>query len=282
MGACTVFETQGPGHASQLARDALNDGFDFIISCGGDGTHNEVLNGFLAEDAPVNPDAIFAIFPLGTASDLARTLCLPKGADAIPFLAKPEVTLADVGKVTYTDDEGNSTSRYFFNAVHLGMGAAVAERVNRSTKIFGGFITFMAGVAVTRLTYKPTPMEIQIDAETISGDFIEVLVARGRYDGGGMLTGPHATLDGGTLEVYTIGKIGMLESFSQLSRLYKGTHDELDAITYYSARTLEVRSSQRVLCSMDGERVGALPAAFEVVTGAVRLVTGPGAPRSRK
>src|SRR6476660_4823434 len=72
-----VWETKAPGHAIELARGALTTGATTLIAVGGDGTINEVVNGFFDGDAPVSPEAVLGIVPMGTSSDLRRSLDLP-------------------------------------------------------------------------------------------------------------------------------------------------------------------------------------------------------------
>lgn len=66
--------TERQGHATELTRGFLTRGYDLIVSAGGDGTHNEVLNGFLVNDRPLNENAALAPFSLGTGGDFIRTL----------------------------------------------------------------------------------------------------------------------------------------------------------------------------------------------------------------
>jgi len=67
-----------PGHATELARQALRDGFELVVSLGGDGTLNEVVNGFFADGAAVNPEATLGLLPVGTGGDFRKTLGLAK------------------------------------------------------------------------------------------------------------------------------------------------------------------------------------------------------------
>jgi len=273
LGLFTLLETERSGHASELARNALKQGHDRIVSVGGDGTHHEVVNGFFDDLVPVNPDATLALLPLGTGSDLARTLGLPKGLDAAPLLALTSTIGADVGRATFTLSDGTRASEYFINVSHVGAGGAVAERVNRTTKVLGGFPSFLWGVLATLLTYQNVSLRLDIDGQKLSQVCNDIVIANGRYDGGGMLVAPEARLDSGHFEVYVIGDIGRIESFTNLPKIYKGRlMDRPDKVTHFKAKRIVVEADAPVCVNLDGECPGHLPAIFEVLSAAVRLV----------
>ena len=101
----TVFEdfridkTKSSQTSTELAKKACMEGFDIIISVGGDGTCHEVINGLIEDDQLINPDVTFAIVPIGTGSDLIKSLHTPK--DLLPTLryaAFGEKRILDVGK----------------------------------------------------------------------------------------------------------------------------------------------------------------------------------------
>ncbi len=129
----TVF-TERQGHATQLARGAAGR-CERIVVLGGDGTLNEVVNGLVHEDGPVNPALALGIIRYGTGGDFARGLGIPARLDgAIDRLAGGTVREVDVGKVTYRTPDGEEGVRYFINEAEIGMGAAVCEAVNRNSK----------------------------------------------------------------------------------------------------------------------------------------------------
>lgn len=270
-----VFQTERPEHAIDLTRQALRNGFDRIVSAGGDGTHYEVVNGFFDGTEPVSPDASMAILPIGTASDLRKTFCVPRGRDAIPFLISDKVVRVDVGRLRSTGENGEAILRHFNTAVHIGLGGIVGEHTNKRSKALGGFLTFLIGVITARIAYTEQEMTVEIDGEIFTDTLLEVVAANGFYDGGGMHVAPHGFLNSGALEVYAIGKLGPIDSLLNIPRMYRGTHDQHPAVRYARATRIHVTSKNRVVVSPDGELAGVLPATVEVVPQALRIVTGP-------
>ncbi len=275
IGEYAVFQTKRPGHATELTRQALHEGYDRIVSAGGDGTHYEVVNGFFDGTDPINPEASMALLAVGTASDLSKTYRVPKGRGAIPFLNSEQVLPIDVGRITSTTEEGETIVRHFNTAVHMGLGGVVGEHTNRRSKALGGFLTFLIGVITARIEYSAKEMTVKSDGEILTDKLMEVVVAKGFYDGGGMHVAPHGLLDSGFFEVYTIAEMGPLDSLINIPRMYEGTQDKHPAVRYRRAKCVTVTSKERVVVSPDGELAGILPATMEIVPRALRIVSGP-------
>jgi YegS/Rv2252/BmrU family lipid kinase len=274
LGQLDVLETERAGHATELTGRTLRDGCAHVVSVGGDGTHHEVVNGFFDADATVNPDARLSILPLGTGSDLARTLQLSDLDCAVAALSGGITVDADVGRVRYTRDDGEPASRYFINTLHMGLGGAVSERVNHTSKVLGGFASFLWGAIATMATYTNTPMTLTLDDACIEQPCSDVIVANAQYDGGGMHVAPQARLDDGLLDVFVIGDVSRIQAFQNLPRVYRGTlHERPDIVQCRRVRKIEAHSDEAVLLNLDGERPGRLPASIEVVPGAIRLTT---------
>jgi len=274
----TMLHTEYGGHAKELASKALQDGYTRIVSCGGDGTHNEVANGFFQNDQARNPDASMAIVPFGTGCDLGRSLRLPKPEDSIDYIADPQTTAMDVGKLQCVGEDGETVENYFLIAAHAGLGGHLNMQVNNRTKALGGFLTFLLGVITARLTYTDPEMTVTIDGETITKPFMDIIMANGQYDGGGMHIGPKTLLNNGHLEVYTIDKLNFLGVLLNIPRIYNGTLEEHPKVTYYRAKKITIESDEKVWISPDGEVSGVLPATVKVISQSINMVMGPNPP----
>lgn len=274
VGDYAFLQTKHPGHATELVRRALRDGYNRIISVGGDGTHCEVLNGFFDGLLPINPRAAMAILPLGTGSDLARTLQMPKGPNALPHLVSDRIVAADLGRVTFTLPNGGQRFVYFINICHIGMGGSVVERVNRHTKKYGGKLTYFWSVLKTLALYKNPYLELDIDGVQVDQVCRDIIIAKGQYDGGGMHVAPNAELSNGLFDVYVIGDTSPFFALKNVKALYEGRLLEFpDDVRFFRAARITARSDQRVLISMDGEQPGQLPAAIEIIPKAINIVT---------
>lgn len=273
LGEFTTFPTKRPGHAVDLTRRAIQDGYELIVSAGGDGTHCEVVNGFFEGNLPINPAAAMAIFPHGTGSDLARGMGVRKIEDALAMLAARTISRIDIGRVTLTLPHGGMQVRYFLNIADFGIGGAVAERVNGQTKRFGPFLTFLSAVLRTLLTFKNPLVSIQIDGELLETRTINVIVANGQYYGGGIHVARDARMDDGKFEIYVLGDIHLLKALRYLHTFYLGTYLRYPhLVKRFTGTRVTAQSDERVLLNLDGEQPGQLPAAIELLPAALPFV----------
>lgn len=276
LGEVTVFHTERPRHGTELTRAALHDGFTRIVSVGGDGTHFEVANGFFDGHTAINPDAVMAVLPHGTGSDLPRTLGLPRSFHgALPFVSTGRVLTADLGRLTCPGFDGVENTHVFQNTCHIGIGAEVGDRVNRSTKAFGGFGSFFWSVLRTLPGYRDRHMCIEVDGVRYEQVVKELIVAKGRYDAGGMHVAPHARLDNGLFDIYIIGRVTLGETLRNLHLIYRGEMSQRpDLVRYLRGRTVRVWSDTPTKAAIDGEVPGGVPATLEVVPAALKIVVG--------
>lgn len=266
--------TSGPYTAPALTRQAIRSGFDRIISVGGDGTLNEIVNGFFENDKPLNPDAMLGVISMGTGSDFIKTLGLPKPyPDAVRVIGRAKTTTLDAGRIKFVSHEGKETVRYFINIADAGIGGETVDRVNRTTKAFGGFVSFLWGTVLTLITYKNKNITITLDNNKPSDAEINMLaIANCQFFGGGMHIAPKADPCDGMFDIVTIGKAGFIDFLRNSSKIYKGTHINDPMIGYTNARHVELSSKDRVLLDVDGEQPGMLPATFDLLPKSIQVI----------
>jgi len=276
--------TTAPGHATELARQALRDGADRVIALGGDGTINETVNGFFDEQGNALPEAAnahFGVIPFGTGGDFRRTLGLPQDvAGAAKVIANGITKRCDVGRLTYTLPNGGTATRMFINIASFGVSGEVDRIVNKSSKRLGRMSFFVATARAT-MTYKNKRVSMVFDGNTsapVEATISTVAIANGRYFGGAMHVAPNAEIDDGKFDVVCMGDFGFGDMVMSGRRLYQGSHLTMDKVT--SRRATSVRAEAidgaAVELDLDGENVGRLPATFDMVASAVNLLV-PGA-----
>lgn len=262
--AYRMTETQGPGEASVQTLKALQAGVNLIVAAGGDGTLNEVVNGFFERDShiPVRREASLGILPLGTGSDFARGLGVSKSGAAIAALCAGRTTAVDLGQVEFVDMNGQPLSRYFVNAADLGLGADVARRVNRQGKRLGPTIAYLRGAIGAALAANSHHVEIQLDsALPIEENLMMIVVANNRCFGGGLPIAPTATVDDGIFDVVWVGSSSRRRLlFELLPRLYRATHLQHPAVKTRRATTIRIACDTPLPLELDGEPVGCAPA----------------------
>ncbi len=268
--------TKGPGDATRLAREALRAGATRVVALGGDGTINEVVNGFFDDGKPVSPDAALGYLPQGTGGDFRKSIGVPKDfAEAVACLARDHRRRIDVGRLDFTTDGGTGV-RMFANIASFGMSAMVDHAVNDSKKRFGS-LSFFWATTKTTFRYKNQRVRLRFDDDKDAVDLTinTVAVANGRYFGGGMMIAPDAELDDGLFDVVAMGDLGLRELVMNSRRVYKGSHLTLDKVSVRRAKVVRAEpgdGGSRVELDVDGETPGMLPATFTVVPRALEVV----------
>lgn len=267
-----VFTTH-QGHAIELTRAGLKEGFEMIVVVGGDGTNNEVVNGFFEKGKPINQEAIFAHITQGTGGDLRKTTGIPKDfKQAASVLATENTKPIDVGHMTLIDHDGNLVERYFINIASFGIGGDVDDRVNRSSKRFGGFVSFAWASLASILTYQNKMVHLKIDGEVIEdAKIFNCAVSNGQFFGGGMHVAPNAKIDDGIFDIILLGDFGRVETLFQMSKIYKGGHIGHPKVKCFTGKVVEATSDEEVLLDVDGEQPGKLPSTFTIIPGAINL-----------
>ncbi len=269
--------TAKPMDAAALARRAVLDGFEMIVSIGGDGTMNEVVTGLFDEAGEgklLRPGVVLATVRQGTGGDFARMLAQPGGLpEAAAHLAGEATRPCDLGFVSYEAHDGARGWRGFLNIASFGLSAVVVAKVNATSKALGGRVSFFIGLMRGLIGYSPQAVRVRVDGVPFhEGTLITCAVANGQYFGGGMRIAPRATIDDGQLDVVLQVRRGFKEIFG-VGDLYSGKSIDWPSVRSTRGREViaEPVGAERVLIEIDGEQPGRLPAALRVLPGAVQL-----------
>ena len=270
-------QTRAPGDATRLAREALRAGAKRVIAVGGDGTINEVINGFFDDTGqPIAGDAAVGLVPYGTGGDFRRTLDIPIAtASAAAVIAEDHRTRIDVGRLEYTTASGQRARRMFANIASFGVSGVVDRLVNESGKKLGR-LSFAVATARATWTYKNQRVQLRFDdGERVELTINTVAVANGRYFGGAMMVAPDAEVDDGLFDVVALGDFHFVDLLRSGRRIYKGTHLTMDKVTTRRARIVDAETidpNAVVELDIDGEALGRLPARFELVPRALAVI----------
>jgi YegS/Rv2252/BmrU family lipid kinase len=276
--------TERPLHATEIARRALREGADLVIAVGGDGTINEVVNGFFEEARvgeaarPVRAGAALGLLPRGTGGDLRRTVGLESDLRLCGPRLKGGRKPIDVGRIEFTGFDGRPAARYFVNVADAGVGAKVVHIANTSSKMLGGKASFALASLRALAGWTDVPVRFSFDGGPFEDAAITTFaVANGRCFGGGMMVAPEARLDDGLFHVTIWSGFGLSDFVLRSGSMYDGSHVKLKGTRTATARTvrLEPGATARgpVEIEADGELIGRLPATFTVTPGALHLVS---------
>lgn len=265
------------GEATEVTREALTSGITRIVAVGGDGTLSEVVNGYFDHcGSVINSAASIGLLPSGTGSDFRRSLGLTSRGDAIRALMSSEARLLDAARADFQDRDGASVSRTFINVASFGLGGDVSALVNKwresLPRWIGGSARFAAAAIAALGRYKNVAVSLRLDQREIKINSNLIVVANGRFAGGGMMLAPHAELDDGLLDVIVTDNATRLDVIRELPRIQRGAHLKNPKVTEILAREISINSEEPMAIDLDGEMVGSTPAHVRVLPSAVRFL----------
>ena len=241
--------TDGPWHAAELARRAAEDGFGTIVSAGGDGTANEVING-LMEASKTGATRRLGILPAGSGSDFASGVGLPIDLDeACRRIARNEVRDIDLGRVTVPGHE----PRYFGNVVGIGFDGAVLMETLNMKRLRGLPLYLLAVLKTIFLNFDTPRMTITYDEVQMELTATLVSVANGPREGGGFFIAPDAQPDDGVFDLCIAREVSRLTMLRLLPHFLRGTHTDLDPVTMARAEVVHISSPDGLVAHVDGE-----------------------------
>lgn len=268
--------TRARGHASVLAREAVEAGCRRLVAVGGDGTFSEMLNGVIADDRPIAPDLVLAQVPGGTSNELSRSFGQRSLADAIGALASGNFRAIDIFRVDATDYSGNRVVRYGFLLAIVGAPAAISWRAQRVPLLKRlGPVSYIIMTAVTTLTYAPRQYRIRIDDDPEESlRMWGVLLCSFDGAGEGLMLAPGADPGDGKLDLVLLGDLGRWESLTRVvPKLGDGSYIAQPKISHRHARRVTIASDRQVRADVDGESIGQLPMSVALLPFRVNVAT---------
>ena len=257
--------SERPGHLTELAREAAPDA-DLLVAVGGDGTVNEVVNGIAGLDVEL------ALIPRGTGGDFVRTFGIPRKLDrAVEVALRGRTRAIDLGRGRYRSWAGEDEESYFANIASAGMSGAIAKRTNETSKALGGKVSYAWATVAVFSRWRSDEVRVRVDGTEQAGRMHDVIVANGRYLGGGMKMVPEAEPDDGLLDVLLIGDLTKRDLLLTMPKTYRGKHLPHPKATLLRGTTVEIDAPEPLPVELDGEQPGTTPVCFEIVPRALRL-----------
>lgn len=270
-----IVMTTRPLEATEIAERAVRESRPVVVAVGGDGTVNEVVNGFFHNGAPIPTTSRMAMVPLGTGGDFRRTLNIPLDHRAAMEVLKTGIPRRlDAGCVTYRAHDGSTAVRHFINIADAGLGGEVVHSVNSGRKRLGS-ATFTLTSFMALMRWKNKRMNVVVDGASHDIKAQQVVVANCQYFGGGMRMAPTASPTDGVFDVILVGNAGKLETIRGLGTIRNGAHLDVHNpnIQLMYGKRISVSSPEQVRIDLDGEDPGTLPALFEIQPSAIEFIT---------
>lgn len=231
---------------------------DLVILGGGDGTISSAAPALYQHQLP------FAILPLGTANDLARSLGMSGNLlEAFQLIVKNHRSRMNLGVVN---------GHYFFNAANIGLGVRVTHELTPEIKKQWGVFSYLAAVFAALKKNRKFRATIRVDDKPYTVSSIQLAVGNGRYYGGGNVIDEYSTIDDGKLCLYSVPPLTPWELLTLAPLLRNGKQRLTDKIFTASGQRIEIKTSRLREIHADGEPVSITPALFEVIPEALEVI----------
>jgi diacylglycerol kinase (ATP) len=228
---------------------------------------NEVVNGIAGADVTL------AVIPRGTGTDFVRTFGIPRRFnDAVGVATGSDTREIDLGRASYRTWSGQEAQSYFANVASAGMSGAIAKRTNESSKVLGGKVSYLWATLAVFSRWQAGEVRVSVDGEDREGRMHNVVVANGRYWGGGIMICPEAEADDGRFDVLLIGDLTKRDLVLTMHKTYGGRHLPHPKAELLRGATVSVDAPEALPIELDGEQPGTTPVRFDVVPRALRLL----------
>jgi len=256
---------------ADLARSAADEGYEIVGAAGGDGTVGAVAAGLHRAGA----GASLAVLPTGTGNDFARHVGISR--DPLKALRAALIS-ATAGRMRPTDlirctsPLEPARPQWALNAVVGGLAGRIGDAVDADRRRRWGRLAYLrAGIDELR-RLDPQPIRLTVDAREFELDALMIVVAGGRYVGGGIPLVPDADPFDGRLDVVVILRTPGVLVPATLFRVLRGRHGGLDNVLAVSGRRVEVQAGADFWLNRDGEAWTSGSAVFDVVPAAFSLL----------
>ncbi len=248
--ALETVETQGPGQAMEIAREALQRGIRHFLAVGGDGTSFEIVNGLFpaaAEDGGEPPTLGF--LPLGTGNSFLRDFTEDGPRHAFDAIVQGKIRPCDVLCMEHT-----SGTVHYINLLSVGFPADVCTLTNRRFKPLGHFGYWLGLFScLVRLRREVFPLRVDGEADLDRRRCLLLTFSNSKYTGGKMMLAPRAETDDGLIEYVRWGPVGRIATICHLPGLYDGTHIQSHMAECRAVQRIDFELPGPIDCMVDGE-----------------------------
>jgi len=243
----TSWTTSSDG-ATDLARQAADNGTELIVSVGGDGTINEIINGILtAKNQPS-----LGIIAAGWANDFIKSTSIPNDVyQACRVIKEGKTKKIDLGLI--------NQQTYFANVYGIGFDAEITALANQIKTDHPNWTSLSAYVyvfAAIRKLLSPIhsiQLKITIDNQVIEKEILFLAIGNGRVEGGKFNIAPEAKIDDGLLDIWIIQKMTRIRCLRLLPKAIKGTHKDVPEVSFFRGKNILIEASEPITAQVAGE-----------------------------
>ena len=256
--------SQYPGHLFEIAREAADEGYEQIISIGGDGTPFEIINGLYANGKPKKPIRL-GMIPAGTGNSFLRDFGDASQERWLNNVIKGNTQSVDLIEFQYVKNE-KEIRQYYINILGIGLIADILKLTNERLKFLGSFGYSLA--VIIRL-FKGMNNQLTITVDGTHREFKNsaLVISNSKYTGGEMKIAPMADTGDGKVDMVIFNEVNRREIIDIFLKVFKGSHIDHPKVTALKGTEIEITAKSPLLLMADGELLGETPMKLKVLPG---------------
>jgi diacylglycerol kinase (ATP) len=266
-----TYALRDPARLAETVREVIEDGYEFLILGGGDGSVSSVVD-FLA-----GRDVVLGLLPLGTANDFARTLEIPEDIEgACQAIAEGKIVDVDLGL---------AGDNFYVNVASVGLSVGATRALSPWLKKSTGPLAYP--LAAMRAFFEHEPFSARLtfpddDNEPVEYErLLQIAVGNGRFYGGGMVVAPESGIDDRTLDIYAI-ELGRSRDLIGVARYLKsGDFINVESVHHFRTSRVRLETDPELQINIDGELVSQTPQEFSVARNALDVLVPQGSTAAR-
>jgi diacylglycerol kinase (ATP) len=257
------------GHAFQIGREAAKNGYERILSIGGDGTPFEIVNGLYAEGRPRQAIEL-GMIPAGTGNSFLRDFSVISWRQAVENILSGRRRQVDLVEISYQRDQ-KEIKQYYLNILGVGLIADILKLTNEKLKGFGS-LGYSLAVLLRLAKGMRNRMQITLDGEKMEIVDSALVISNSKFTGGGMKIAPMADTQDGRVDVVIFQEVNRRDILNIFSRVFKGTHVGHPKVKTFRAAEIAIDSCPQELLMADGELLGMTPLRLKVLPGELTIL----------
>jgi diacylglycerol kinase (ATP) len=257
------------GHAFQIGRDAASQGYERVLTVGGDGTPFEIVNGLYAEGRPRQTIEL-GMIPAGTGNSFLRDFAEISWRQAVENILNGRQRKVDLVEISYVRDH-KEIKQYYLNILGVGLIADILKLTNEKLKGFGS-LGYSLAVMMRLAKGMRNRILLTLDGKKMEVVNSALVISNSKYTGGAMKIAPMADTQDGQVDVVIFQEVNRRDILSIFSQVFKGTHVGHPKVKTFRAVEIDIDSCPQELLMADGELLGLTPLRLKVLPGELTIL----------
>jgi YegS/Rv2252/BmrU family lipid kinase len=251
-----------PGHIYKIGQNAIREGYQKIITIGGDGTPFELINGLYSSGKP-EYEIQLGMIPSGTGNSFLRDFMdNPDEENCVRTILDGKCRQVDLIEFQY--NKNGPIKQYCLNIMGIGLIADILKLTNERLKGFGP-LGYSLAVLIRLFKGINNHFTLKADQQSMELKDSALAISNSKYTGGKMKMAPMAETDDGKVDIIVFKEVNRRDIINIFINVFKGNHIHHDRVEVFNAKEIQITADPQQLFMADGELLGETPLKIKVL-----------------